>query len=75
MSGEIIQGLDIVDIQHFVSRKNRKFQAITLHEIEEIMGKDTEEYLKVRKIILDAFNEYTRSVLRIIFGDDLENLR
>ena len=75
MAGEIIQGLDVVDIQHFVGRKNRKFQAVILNEIEDALGKDTEEFQKVRKLILDGFNEYTRSILRIIFGNDLENVR
>jgi len=75
MAGEIIQGLDVVDIQHFVGRKNRKFQAVILNEIEDVLGKDTEEFQKVRKLILDGFNEYTRSILRIIFGNDLENVR
>lgn len=75
MTGEVIQGLDVVDIQHFVGRKNRKFQAVILHDIEEILDKDSDEFQKVRKLVLDGFNEYTRSVLRIIFGNDLENVR
>jgi len=75
MSGEIIQGLDVIDIQQFIGRKTRKFQAIMLHDAEEILGKDTEEFVKIRKIILDGLNDHQRSILRVIFGDDLEDLR
>lgn len=70
--GEIIQGLDVLDVVYFVGKKNKKFQAILLQDLEEILGKDTPEYLQVRKLFLDGFNNYTRSVLRVIFGNDFE---
>ena len=65
----IITGLSLLDIVSYISRKNKKFQAILLSEIEEVLDKDSEEYQLVRKIILDNFNNYTRSVVRAIFGD------
>jgi hypothetical protein len=68
----IIEALDIHDITLFISKKNRKYQAILLHDIEEAMGKDNEEYPAVRKLVLDAFNNYTRAIMRIIFGNDFE---
>lgn len=67
--GVVIQGLDLLDIVGFISKKNKKFQAITLSDVEEVLGKDSEEYLLIRKIILDSFNNYTRSIVRSIFGD------
>lgn len=67
-----IQGLDILDVVGFVSKKNKKYQAILLQDIEEILNKDSEDYTRVRKLILDSFNSYTRSVLRVIFGNDFE---
>lgn len=70
--GKVIQGLDVIDIITIVGKKNRKYQAVLLGEIEQIISKDTEEYQKVRKSILDSFNGYTRSVLRLVFGDDFE---
>jgi hypothetical protein len=63
---EIIQGLDLMDI--------KSYQARILDELEQILGADTEEFKAVRKLFLDGFNEYTRSVLRTIFGTDLESL-
>lgn len=65
----IIQGLDILDVISFINRKNKRFQAITLQEIENIIHKNSKEFKTIRKIILDNYNDYTRSVLRIIFGD------
>lgn len=65
----IIQGLDIIDITKFIERKNKKFQAIILAELEDVLGKGSDEYETVRKIFLDGFNNYTRSVVRAIFGD------
>ena len=65
----IIQGLDILDVIGFISRKNRRFQAVTLQEIENILPKNSKEFKVIRKIVLDNYNDYTRSILRIIFGD------
>jgi len=67
--GVIIQGLDLIDIVTFISKKNKKFQAILLSELEETLGKDSKEYTLVRKLVLDGFNNYTRSIVRAIFGD------
>lgn len=67
--GVIIQGLDLIDIVTFISKKNKKFQAILLSELEETLGRDSKEYTLVRKLVLDGFNNYTRSIVRAIFGD------
>ncbi len=68
----VIQGLDLLDVVEFVSKKNKKYQAILLQDIEEVLGRDSEEYLAIRKLILDSLNNYTRSVLRVIFGNDFD---
>lgn len=65
----IIEGLDVIDVVRFITRKKDKFLAIALAELEETMEKDSNEYKFVRKVFLDAFNDYTRSILRTIFGD------
>lgn len=65
----IMQGVDIFDFIRFIHQKNKKYQATLLSQVEEVMGKDTEEYKIVRKYILDSLNNYTRSVIRSIFGD------
>lgn len=65
-------GLDVVDVINFISRKNRRYVATALQELEEILPKDSEEYNKVRALFLNYFNDYKRSVCRAIFGTDLE---
>jgi hypothetical protein len=74
VDGEIIQGLDLQDLVKLIAKKSGKFQAILLTDLEEILPKDkyTEEFPKVRKLILDSYNDYTRSVMRAIFGNDFE---
>ena len=72
MTGNVIQGLDLMDVIFFVGKKNRKFQAILLQDVENVLGKDTQEYQEVRKLILDSYNAYTRSILRVIFGNDFD---
>jgi len=70
MKGEVvISGLDIFDVETLLSTKNRKFQKLALDDLEQIVKKDNPLYGKIRKLILDYFNDYTRSVCRIIFGD------
>jgi translation elongation factor EF-4 len=68
----VIQGLDLLDVIHFVSKKNKKFQAILLQDVEQVLGKDSQQYAEVRKLILDSYNSYTRSILRVIFGNDFD---
>ncbi len=65
----IIEGLDVIDVVRYITRKKDKFLAIALAELEETMEKDSNEYKYVRKVFLDAFNDYTRSILRTIFGN------
>jgi hypothetical protein len=71
-TSEVIQGLDILDIVGVVSKKNKKYQAMLLQDIEETVGVGFPEYPKIRKAVLDNFNSYTRSILRAIFGQDFE---
>jgi hypothetical protein len=65
----LIQGVDLLDLIGYITKKNKKSQAIVLSQLEGILGRDSAEYLKVRKIFLDTMNDYTRSVLTTIFGD------
>ena len=65
----IIEGLDVIDVVRYISRKKDKFIAIVLADIEEAMEKDSNEYKFIRKVFLDGFNDYTRSVMRTLFGN------
>ena len=70
--GEIKIGLDLVDLVHGISRKNKKFSAILLSDMENILGKDSDQFKEIRALVLDSYNAYTRSLLRIIFGQDFD---
>lgn len=68
--GEVrIEGLDIIDVLNFVNKKQKKFIAEILAELETQLDPQSSEYRIVRKIILDGINDYTRSILRTILGD------
>jgi hypothetical protein len=45
-----------------------------LNDLEKILDKNSEEYAKSRKLVLDGFNNYTRSILTIIFGSEFEGV-
>ncbi len=68
-TGRVIQELDVLDIIRNVGKKNKRLQAILLQEVEKLVDKDSPEFEPLRKAILDETNNYTRSVIRIIFGD------
>jgi len=68
-SGVYITGVDVLDVIKLTGSLGKKHQAITLAGIEEIIDKDTEEYQQIRKIVLDNFNNYTRAVLGVVFGE------
>jgi hypothetical protein len=75
MADKIIQGVDILDLLNLVYGRNKMYQAILLQNVETIMDKESPEFKKIRKSILDSFNNYTREILRAIFGNDLEEIR
>ncbi len=67
--GVVIQGLDLIDIISIVDKKKRKYLALILQDLEGILGVNSEEFKKVRKVILDNVNSYTRSLVRALLGD------
>ncbi len=73
--GIVLRQVDFLDTVKFAIRKNKRFQAVMLKQIEETLGNDTDEYKIVRKIVLDGMNNYQRSITRAIFGDVEEMLK
>ena len=65
----IIQGLDIMDVVGFINKKNKTFQAMFLSDLETVLKENSTTYKFIRKIFLDTMNNYTRSLLRVIFGN------
>ena len=70
--GVIIEGLNVLEIVKFLRNKNKKYLAITLNNIEDVLEPDSEEYKLIRKEVLDGFNEFTRAIVEVLFGDQLE---
>ena len=64
-----IEGLDVIDVLKYIGKKRNKFLALILAELEATLDKNSEEYKVIRKVILDGVNDYTRSLLRILFGN------
>ncbi len=65
----VIEGMNMFDVITIISKKNKRYIANALDEMEEILGSDTEKFIKVRKIFLDTQNDYTRSIFVTLFGD------
>jgi hypothetical protein len=66
-----VNDLDIISTINLVERRKRKYLAITLNEIDDIIM-DPEIKKLVRKVILDNVNELTRAFLRDIFSGYVE---
>ena len=69
MTDKVIQEMDILELVRSIGRKNKKMQAILLQSLEKLVDKDSKEYEEMRKVILDESNNYSRAIVRIIFGD------
>jgi len=71
-TGVIIEGLNVLEIVKFLGDKNKKYLAITLNNIEDVLDANSEEYKLIRKEVLDGFNEFSRAIVDVLFGDQLE---
>ena len=67
-----LNGLDLQDIVKYIKTKNKRYLAMTLQDVEELIGKDHPKYVLVRKSVLDGFNNYTRSLVRALFNEEIE---
>lgn len=65
----VVQEVDILGMIRTVGKRNKRLQAIILSEAETLFGKDTPAFSKFRKLVLDQTNEFTREVVRDVFGD------
>ena len=68
-SGEVIQEIQVLDIVKYIARKNKKLQAILLQKLEETINTQDEGYSEFRKLILDETSNFSRAIVRQIFGD------
>jgi hypothetical protein len=68
----IVQKVETVNLVDFINRKKKLHQRLILSELESLDINDPEYATKRRKVILDHTNEFSRSVVRTIFGDSFE---
>lgn len=68
----ITRAFDLIDVLSLIKRKQRRYIALLLNDVEEIMYDEPEKYTDLRKTLLDYFNDYTRSVFRILMGEEVE---
>jgi len=65
----IIQGFDVMGITKHISQMNKRNEAILLSSIENLIGRDSPHFLAIRKLILDYTNDFSRTIVKDIFGD------
>lgn len=61
---EAFEGLTGIEFQILTKRKQGRYIALLLGDVEKEMS-DDDEFEKVRKLILDYFNDYTRAIWMI----------
>ena len=62
------QGLPEIEIVKLINKRKKRYCAIALNDLEEMMGKG-EQFTAARKIFLDNMNGFTRSVFTVICID------
>ena len=65
----VLHGLDLMDIVSYVDTKNKRYLAMVLQDVEDVLGKGHPDFPVIRKSVLDGFNSYTRSLIRALFGE------
>jgi hypothetical protein len=69
---KVVQSVEVIDLINFINRKKKLHQKMLLDSVELVLDTNTEEYKTIRKAILDNTNDFSRSVVRVIFGDTFE---
>ena len=64
MTGKEFEGLSELEIVKLVNKKKKRYCAIALNDLEEEIS-DPELFKRVRKVILDTMNGYTRSMFTV----------
>lgn len=67
-----VVNLGVIDIISTIQRRQKLYLALTLQDVERVLGKNSQEFIQIRKSILDNSNEFVRSIVQAIFGDDYE---
>jgi len=70
--GKDFQGLTELEIVKLINKRKKRYCAIALNDLEEEIG-DAELFKKVRKILLDNMNSFTRSIFTVV-GINVEGI-
>ena len=68
MNGKHIQPKNLLDLIEDIYKVAKQHQAAFLTELQVIMSNSL-EFKKARKLYLDSTNDFTRTVIKDIFGD------
>lgn len=71
---DIIKSKNLLELIDDIHKIAKQHQAAFLTELQETL-ENTPEFKKIRKLYLDSSNDYTRSIIKEIFGDTFEELR
>lgn len=66
--GKVFQEVDLMSVLHEIGTKNKTLNAKVLSELEKYITNE-EDFKLIRSFILDEQNSYTRSIVRLIFGE------
>ena len=69
LQGRFMQGLDLFDVVRHIDKKTKRYLALILQDMEEALDSYPGAFSAVRGIVLDNYNDYTRAVVRYLFGD------
>lgn len=68
-TGVFFQGFDVMDTVGYIGKITKRYQANLLAEIEGVISPDSDDYRTIRKLVLDSTNNFSRAVVKSIFGD------
>jgi len=66
------EGLTELEIVKLINKRKKRYCAISLNDLEEEI-QDQELFKKIRKIVLDNMNSFTRSVFTVV-GINVEGI-
>uniref|UniRef100_A0A6M3L825 Uncharacterized protein n=1 Tax=viral metagenome TaxID=1070528 RepID=A0A6M3L825_9ZZZZ len=72
MKNDSFQGLTELEIVKLINKRKKRYCAMALNDLEEEIH-DQELFKKVRKILLDNMNSFTRSIFTVV-GINIEGI-
>lgn len=64
-----LQGFDSVDVVKYIAKLTKRYQKNLMDDIETIIPPGSKEHDEIRKFVLDSTNNFSRSIVKNIFGN------